>query len=127
MVKKNRAPGVVPTSLAVPGIAGATVPQQSVPPRSVGLHWVRPQPAPIPTMAPPAAITLIRRATEELRMASALFGCRPGELAILATHRRANLASKSPALEKPIAPHELLNVEGSSRTSGCWVRSSDFA
>ena len=63
-VSAQPAPGVVPTSLAEPTIAGATVLQQSAPPRWVGPHWVRRQPAPIPTMAPPAAITLIRRATE---------------------------------------------------------------
>ena len=59
-------------------------------------------------------------------MALALFDCRPGELAILATHRRCEPYYKSPALEKPIAPPELLTVDGSRLTSGCWIRWSDF-
>ena len=64
MVKKNRAPGVVPTSLAVPGIAEATALQRSVPPRWVGLRWVRRrQMPPIPT----AAIILTRPAIESAR------------------------------------------------------------
>ena len=58
------APGVVPTSLAVPGIAEATVLQRSVPPRWVGLRWVRRQQMPpIPT----AAIIPTRPATETAR------------------------------------------------------------
>ena len=63
-VSAQPAPGVVPTSLAVPGIAEATVLQRSVPPRWVGLRWVRRQQMPpIPT----AAIILTRPATETAR------------------------------------------------------------
>jgi hypothetical protein len=61
-------------------------------------------------------------------MALALFDCRPGDLAILATRRRCEtLLQKARALEKPIASPELLTVEGSRLTSGCWIRWSDFA
>ena len=60
-VSAQPASGVVPTSLAVPSIAEATVLQRSAPPRWVGLRWVRRQPMPpIPT----AAIIRIRPATE---------------------------------------------------------------
>src|SRR5712664_1589476 len=59
------ASGVVPTLLAALGIAGFMVLQRSVPPRWVGLRWERRQPAPIPTMAPPAATTPTRPATED--------------------------------------------------------------
>ena len=54
------ASGTIPTSLAAPGIAEL----RSVRLRSVGPRWVRRQPGPIPAMAPPAAITPTRLATE---------------------------------------------------------------
>jgi hypothetical protein len=46
-------------------------------------------------------------------------------------HRPPTLALRTvlqhPASEKPIASPELLTVEGSRLTSGCWIWWSDFA